>query len=100
MAHALRRPSLLSLRLGEFRKGSGRSLPARSLLASGSLYLHSRDGARAPLGNRCNTFAFCKVFLSTIHLAVLTLIYFQLVSAVCDIVDSSLVLGPLPGMQA
>jgi hypothetical protein len=37
-----------------------------TLLASGSLYLQSRDGTRTLLESRCNTFAFCKVFLSTI----------------------------------
>jgi hypothetical protein len=37
-----------------------------TLLASGSLYLQSRDGTRALLESRCNTFAFCKVLLSTI----------------------------------
>jgi hypothetical protein len=29
-----------------------------TLLASGSLYLQSRDGTRIPLEGRCNTFAF------------------------------------------
>jgi hypothetical protein len=37
-----------------------------TLLASGSLYLQSRDGTRTLLESKCNTFAFCKVFLSTI----------------------------------
>jgi hypothetical protein len=37
-----------------------------TLLALGSLYLQSRDGTRTLLQSRCNTFAFCKVFLSTI----------------------------------
>ena len=46
------------------------------------------------------TFAFVRYFLSTIYQAVLALIYFQLVSVVCDIVDSPLVPGPPPGMQA
>jgi hypothetical protein len=32
----------------------------------GSSFLQSRDGTRAPLENRCNTFAFCKVLKSTI----------------------------------
>jgi hypothetical protein len=33
----------------------------------GSSYLQSRNGTRAPLENRCNTFAFCKVLKSTIY---------------------------------
>jgi hypothetical protein len=33
----------------------------------GSSYLQSRDRTRAPLENRCNTFAFCKVLKSTIY---------------------------------
>jgi hypothetical protein len=33
----------------------------------GSSYLQSRDGTRAPLENRCNTFSFCKVLKSTIY---------------------------------
>jgi hypothetical protein len=66
MAHALRQPSPLLRRLEGFRKVSGRNLSSATLLASGSLYLQSRDETRAPLGSRCNTFAFCKVILSTI----------------------------------
>jgi hypothetical protein len=49
-------------------------LASRSELATpwsywcgGSSYLQSRDGARALLENRCNTFAFCKVLKSTIY---------------------------------
>jgi hypothetical protein len=71
-----------------------------TLLASGSLYLQSRDGTRIPLEGGCNTFAFCKVLLSTIYQAVLALICVLHVPAVCDVVDSSLVPGPPPGMQA
>jgi hypothetical protein len=71
-----------------------------TLLASGSLYLPSRDGTRIPLEGGCNTFAFCKVLLRTIYQAMLALIYVSPVPAVCDVVDSSLVPGPLPGMQA
>jgi hypothetical protein len=56
-----------------------------TLLASGSLYLQSRDGTRIPLGGRCNTFAFCKVLLSTIYQAVLALICVPHVPAVCDV---------------
>jgi hypothetical protein len=37
-----------------------------TLLASGSLYLQSRDGTRTLLESKCNTFAFYKVFLSNI----------------------------------
>jgi hypothetical protein len=33
----------------------------RSYRCGGSSYLQSRDGTRAPLKNKCNTFAFCKV---------------------------------------
>jgi hypothetical protein len=36
-----------------------------TLLVQSSPFLHSRDGARTPLEGRCNTFAFCKVLLST-----------------------------------
>jgi hypothetical protein len=50
------------------------SLASRSELAiswpywgGGSSYLQSRNGTRAPLENRCNTFAFCKVLKSTIY---------------------------------
>jgi hypothetical protein len=68
-------------------------------LASGSLYRQSRDGTRIPLEGGCNTFAFCKVFLSTIYQAVLVLICVPPVSAVCDVVDSSLVPGPPSRMQ-
>jgi hypothetical protein len=64
-------------------------------LASGSLYLQSRDGTRIPLEGGCNTFAFCKVLLSTIYQAVLALIYVPLVPVVCGVTDSSLLLGPL-----
>jgi hypothetical protein len=53
-----------------------------------------RDGARTLLEGGCNTFAFCKVLLSTIQ-AVLSLICVPPVPAVvCDVVDSSLV--PIP----
>jgi hypothetical protein len=45
------------------------------------------------------TFAFVRYFLSTIYQAVLALICVPPVPVVCDVVDSSLVLGP-PGMQA
>jgi hypothetical protein len=69
----------------------------RTPLASGSLYLQSRDGTRIPLEGGCNTFAFCKVLLSTIYQAVLALIYVPLVPVVCGVTDSSLVPGP-PGM--
>jgi hypothetical protein len=69
-------------------------------LASSSLYLQSRDGTRIPLESGCNTLAFCKVLLSTIYQAVLALICVPPVPAVCDVVDSSLVPGPPPGMQA
>ena len=68
-----------------------------TLLASGSLYLQSRDGTRIPLEGGCNTFAFCKVLLSTIYQAVLALICVPLVPVVCGVTDSSLVPGP-PGM--
>jgi hypothetical protein len=81
MAHVLRRPSPLLRRPGGFRKDSGREL----LLASGSLYLQSRDGTRIPLEGRCNTFAFCKAPLSTIYQAVLALICVPPVPAVCDV---------------
>ena len=70
-----------------------------TLLALGSLYMQSRDGTRIPLEGGCNTFAFCKVLLSTIYQAVLALICVPHVPAVCDVVDSSLVPGPSLGMQ-
>jgi hypothetical protein len=41
------------------------------------------------------TFAFVRYFLSTIYQAVLALICVPPVPVVCDVVDSSLVLGPL-----
>jgi hypothetical protein len=44
-------------------------------------------------------FTFVMYFLSTIYQVVLALICVPPVPAVCDVVDSSLVLGPL-GMQA
>jgi hypothetical protein len=71
-----------------------------TVLASGSLHLQSRDGTRIPLEGGCNTFAFCKVLLSTIYQAVLALICVPPIPAVCDVVDSSLVPGPPPRMQA
>jgi hypothetical protein len=71
-----------------------------TLLASGSLYLQSRDGTRTPLEGGCSTSSFCKVLLITIYQAVLALICVPPVPAVCDVVDSSLVPGPPPGMQA
>jgi hypothetical protein len=45
------------------------------------------------------TFAFVRYILSTIYQAILALICVPHVPIVCDVVDSSLVLGP-PGMQA
>jgi hypothetical protein len=45
------------------------------------------------------TFVFVRYFLSTIYQVVLALICVPLVPVVCDVVDSSLVLGP-PRMQA
>jgi hypothetical protein len=70
-----------------------------TLLVKSSPFLQSRDGARTLLEGGCNIFAFCKVLLSTIQ-AVLSLIYVPPVpAAVCDVVGSSLVPGPLPGMQ-
>jgi hypothetical protein len=100
MAHTLRRPSPLSRRSGGLRKDTGRGLSSVTPLASGSLYLQSRDGTRIPLEGGRNTFAFCNVLLSTIYQAVLALICVPLVPAVRDIVDSSLVPDPPPGMQA
>jgi hypothetical protein len=90
----------LSRRSGGFRKDSGRGLSSVTPLAPGSLYLQSRDGTRVPLEGGCNTFAFCKVLLGTIYQAVLALICVPPVPAVCDVVDSSLVPGLPPGMQA
>jgi hypothetical protein len=68
-----------------------------TLLVQSSPFLHSRDGARTPLEGGCNTFAFCKVLLSTIYQAVLALICVPLVHVVCGVTGSSLVPGP-PGM--
>jgi hypothetical protein len=45
------------------------------------------------------TFVFVRYFLSTTYQAVLALIYVPPVPVVCEVVDSSLVLGP-PGIQA
>jgi hypothetical protein len=95
MAHALKWPLPLSHRLGGFRKGSGCGLSSVTPLASGSLYLQSRDGTRIPLQGGCNTFAFCKVLLSTIYQAVLALICVPLVPVARGVTDSSLVPGPL-----
>jgi hypothetical protein len=39
---------------------------SRPYWCGGSSFLQSRDGTRAPLENRCNTFSFCKVLKSTI----------------------------------
>jgi hypothetical protein len=94
MAHALRQPLLLSHCPGGFRKASGRGLSSTTSLASGSLYLLSRDGTRIPLEGGCNTFAFCKVLLSTIYQAALALICVPLVPVVCGVTDSSLVPAP------
>jgi hypothetical protein len=62
---AQRRPSLLVLMWSP-------PLASRLELAipwpnwcGGSSFLQGRDGTRAPLENRCNTFAFCKVLKST-----------------------------------
>jgi hypothetical protein len=71
-----------------------------SPLASGSLYLQNRDGTTIPLEGGCNTFAFCKVLLSTTYQVALALICVSPVLAVCDVVDSFLVPGPPPRMQA
>jgi hypothetical protein len=68
-----------------------------TLLVQSSPFLQSRGGARTPLESGCNTFAFCKVLLSTIYQAVLALICVPLVPVVCGVTDSSMVLGP-PGM--
>jgi hypothetical protein len=100
MVHTLRRPSLLLRRSRGLRKDSGRGLSSATPLASSSLYLQSRGGTRIPLEGECNTFAFCKVLLSTIYQAVLALICVPHVPAMCDVVDSSLVPGPPLGMQA
>jgi hypothetical protein len=94
MAHALRRPSLLLRCSGGFRKDSGRRISSATPLTSSSLYLQSRGGTRIPLEGGCNTFAFCKVLLSTIYQAVLALICVPPVPAMCDVVDSSLVPAP------
>jgi hypothetical protein len=66
-----------------------------TLLVKSSPFLKSRDGARTPLEGGCNTFAFCKVLLSTIYQAVLALICVPLVPVVCGVTDSSLVPTPL-----
>jgi hypothetical protein len=58
MALALRRPSPLLHCPGGFRKASGCGLSSVTLLASGSLYLQSRDGTKIPLEGGCNTFCF------------------------------------------
>jgi hypothetical protein len=81
-------------------RGQWSRTSSTTLLVSGSLYLQSRDVTRTPLEGRCNTFAFCKVLLSTVYQTVLALIYVPPVPAVCDVVDSSLVPGPPLGMQA
>jgi hypothetical protein len=47
------------------------------------------------LESGCNTFAFCKVLLSTIYQAVLALICVPLVPVACGVTDSSLVPDPL-----
>jgi hypothetical protein len=65
-----------------------------ALLVQSSPFLQSRDGARTPLESGCNTFAFCKVLLSTIYQAVLALICVPHVPVVCGVTDSSLVPGP------
>jgi hypothetical protein len=64
------------------------------LLVWSSPFLQSRDGARTPLESGCNTFAFCKVLLSTIYQEVLALICVPLVPVACGVTDSSLVPGP------
>jgi hypothetical protein len=65
-----------------------------TLLVQSSPFLHSRDGARTLLKGGCNTFAFCKVLLSTIYQAVLAFICVPLVPIVCGVTDSSLVPSP------
>jgi hypothetical protein len=65
-----------------------------TLLVRSSPFLQSRDGARTPLESGCNTFAFCKVLLSTICQEVLALICVPLVPIACGVTDSSLVPGP------
>jgi hypothetical protein len=97
MAHALKRPSPLSHRLGGFRKDSSRELPTRLhwrlvvYTCRVEMELEFRLKADVIL------FAFCKVLLSTIYQAVLALICVPLVPVVCGITDSSLVLAP-PGV--
>jgi hypothetical protein len=68
-----------------------------TLLVQSSPFLQSRDGARTLLEGGCNTFAFCKVLLSTIYQAVLALICVPLVPVLCGVTDSSLV-HLAPGM--
>jgi hypothetical protein len=92
-------PSLAShwCRGGRFRRrGCPKLASNATLLVQSSPFLQSRDGARTPLESGCNTFAFCKVLLSTIYQAVLALIGVPLVPVVCGVTDSSLVPGP-PG---
>jgi hypothetical protein len=88
----------LSRRSRGFHKDNGRGLSSVTPLVSSSLYVQSRDGTRISLEGGYNTFAFCKVLLSTIYQAVLALICIPHFPVVCDVVDSSLVPGPLPGM--
>jgi hypothetical protein len=66
-----------------------------TLLVESSPFLQSRGGARTPLESGCNTFAFCKVLLSTIYQAVLALICVPLVPIVCGVTHSSFVPAPL-----
>jgi hypothetical protein len=68
-----------------------------TLLVRSSPFLQSRDGARTLLESGCNTFAFCKVLLSTIYPAVLALICVPLVPVACGVTNSSLVPGSYKG---
>jgi hypothetical protein len=70
-----------------------------TLSVKSSPFLQSRDGARTPLEGGCNTFAFCKVPLSTIQAVLLLICVPPVPAAVCDVVDSSWYLGPRLGCR-
>jgi hypothetical protein len=88
------------LPVAEVVASASETLGAEVVVATGepsvrsSPFLQSRDGARTPLESGCNTFAFCKVLLSTICQEVLALICVPLVPIACGVTDSSLVPGP------
>jgi hypothetical protein len=100
MAHALGRPSPLARRLGGFRKDNDRELPTRLRWRLVVYTCRVEMELGFCLKVDVILLLFVRYFLSTTYQGVLALICVPPVPAVCDVVDSFLVPGPPPGMQA